>query len=111
MEGRSMSEFRDNIAVQVGVNAALVAEYLWYLLMNEASGEDAFLHQGKYWCRCSARMITAEMPFLSRDMVSNATLKLRRKGYIRKSEFNDDRFDRTSWYTFTDYGVKMMEAW
>ena len=37
-----MSKFRNNIAMHCGVNAAVVAEHLWYLLVNEAAGEDAF---------------------------------------------------------------------
>ena len=34
---------------------------------------------------------------------------LKEKNIIRKGCFNEDRFDHTSWYTFTDYGLRMME--
>lgn len=30
------------------------------------------------------------------------------KGYIKKGNYNDYKFDRTNWYTFTPYGEAMM---
>ena len=104
-----MTKFRNNIAGKCGVNAAVIAEYLWYLQLNEACGDPKSFHHGSAWCRCSARMMTAEFPFLSLHMAKNAVYELRRQGFIRKGCFNDDRFDHTNWYTFTDYGAKMME--
>ena len=43
-------------------------------------------------------------------MAKDAVNVLVGKGYIRKGCFNDNRFDHTNWYAFTDYGKKMMEA-
>ena len=104
-----MTKFRNNVAIHCGVNAAIVAEHLWYLLMNEASGGDAFHRHGSYWCRGSALMMTGEFPFMSRHMVKDAIRVLKKKNIIRKGCFNENKFDHTSWYTFTDYGVRMME--
>jgi hypothetical protein len=104
-----MSKFRNNVAAQVGINAAIVAEYLWYLLTEEVSDEDAFCCHGYYWCRCSALTITGEYPYLSLHMVKDAIENLHKNNYIRKGCFNDNKFDHTNWYAFTDYGMKMME--
>ena len=46
---------------------------------------------------------------LAEQGAQNAVYELRKKGFIRKGCFNDDCFDHTNWYTFTDYGAKMME--
>ena len=104
-----MTKFRNNVAIHCGVNAAVIAEYLWYLLMNEVTEDEAFCRHGKYWCRCSALMMTGEFPFMSIHMVKDAIKVLKEKNIIRKGCFNEDRFDHTSWYTFTDYGLRMME--
>ena len=93
-----MTKFRNNIAGKCGVNAAVIAEYLWYLQLNEASGDPKSFHHGSAWCRCSVRMMTAEFPFLSLHMAKNAVYELREKGFIRKGCFNDDRFDHTNEY-------------
>ena len=106
-----MERFRGNVAGQCGMNAAVVAEYLWQLLADEVAGEEPFYRHDHYWCRASALAITGECPYLSLHMVKDAIKVLKKKSYIRKGCFNDNRFDHTNWYAFTDYGKKMMEAW
>ena len=43
-------------------------------------------------------------------MVQDALAVLRKGRMIRKGCYNESRFDNTSWWTFTEYGVSMMEA-
>ena len=105
-----MAKFRNNVAMQFGIPAAVIAEHLWYLYLNEAYGDDRNQFNGSYWCRCSQTALMYEFPFLSRHMVQDALAVLRKKRMIRKGCFNESRFDNTSWWTFTEYGVKMMEA-
>lgn len=106
-----MTGFRNDIAVKCGVNAAVIAEFLWDHLKDDGDGDGVLERHGRCWYRCSARMMTGEFPYLSIHMAKDAVNVLARKGYIRKGCFNDNRFDHTNWYAFTDYGKKMMEAW
>lgn len=46
----------------------------------------------------------------SKHMVQDVLTLLRKKKMIRNGCYNESRFDNTSWWTFTDYGVKMMEC-
>jgi len=105
-----MCKFRSNIARLCGLNAAIIAEYLWQLYLNEACGDPEMYRHDKFWVRKSALMMTGEFPFLSIDMVKDAVKILREKNIIRKGCFNENRFDRTNWYTFTEYGEKVMET-
>ena len=105
-----MAKFRKNVAMKFGIPAAVVAEYLWYLYLNEACSDREHLHHGSYWCRCSQMSMVSEFPFMTRHMVEGAVAVLKKKGLIRSGCFNEDRFDHTNWYTFTDYGVSVMEA-
>ena len=73
-----MCVFRVNVARLCGLNAAVIAEYLWQLYNN--------------------------------DMVKDAVKVLRDNNIIRKGCFNENKFDHTNWYTFTDFGMKVMEA-
>jgi hypothetical protein len=41
-------------------------------------------------------------------MVKDTINELIKRDIIRKDCFNDSRFDRTNWYTFTEYGVRLM---
>ena len=105
-----MCKFRVRIARQCGVSAAVIAEHLWYLYENEACGNEECYYHGAFWVRKSALMMTGEFPFLSEDMVRQAIKILWENNIIRKGCFNEDKFDHTNWYTFTDYGVRVMEA-
>ena len=104
-----MNSFGTDIAVQVGVNAALTAGYLHSLMTESGLSADACVRRGRKWLRCSARMITAEMPYLSRGMVYSALRRLKKKGYISIDHLSEDPFGHTNWYAFTDYGLRMME--
>ena len=105
-----MARFRNNVAQQCGIIPAIIAEHLWYLYLNEASGDGAHCYHGSYWCRCSRMSIVSTFPFLTVDMVQGAITVLKKKNLIRSGCFNENRFDHTGWYTFTEYGVNMMEA-
>ena len=48
------------------------------------------------------------MPHMSVKMIANAVKKLKNKGYIKVSKFNDSKFDKTNWYAFTDFGFEAM---
>lgn len=104
-----MCKFRSNIAERFDMKTAVVAEYLWELCETAGGYTDCYRH-GEYWCRCSAVMMTGEFPFLRIHMAKDAIYTLRESKIIKKACFNDNKFDHTSWYTFTAYGEKLMEA-
>ena len=104
MENRM--EFNYELANVCGLRESVLATYLWDLLDRD---DEVVEHHGRYWTRISQKMITIAMPFMTVDMVQGSLAKLLRKGIIRRAVFNEDRFDHTSWYTFTDYGIEMME--
>ena len=101
-----MYTFRGNIAGMFGVNAAVVAEYL-YAGHSELEEMD---FAGKTWYRCSAKRITVDNPFLTIDMVKHAVRVLRKSGIIRTRKLAKSNFDHTNWYCFTEYGENLMEG-
>ena len=54
-------------------------------------------------------MFTAVMPYLSKHAVRRALERLIVKGVIIRSEFGANKFDRTSWYAFTQFGRLLMQ--
>ena len=104
-----MVKFRKNIAFFCGINAAVVAEYLWEQLNEQHKTQSTTFKYEHYWVRCSQLMMTGEFPFMSKHMVKDAVDLLIEKNILRKDHFNDSRFDRTNWYSFTNYGVKLMK--
>ena len=99
-------DFNKDIARDYGLRESVIATYLWELLEKDM---ESIERHGRIWTRISQRMITVALPFMSVDMARRSLKKLAEEGIIMRAEFNDDRFDRTHWYTFTDYGYEMMD--
>ena len=101
-----MYTFRGNIAEKFGVNAAVVAEYLY-------AGERELEYMefaDRTWYRCSLKTMTIDNPYLSADMVKRAVGKLRDSGIIRTKKLSKSRYDQTNWFCFTEYGENLMEG-
>ena len=103
-----MNRFNENIAMVAGTNAAIIAELIDYLIRE--SDQETVIEYEKVWCRCSMKMATVYCPYLTKYQVEDALWALRDKGIISKGNFNDDRFDHTNWYAFTEYGSGLMDA-
>lgn len=101
-----MYTFRGNVAERYGLNAAVVAEYLFFAKEKLERME----FNDFTWMRCSAKQITIDNPFLSIDMVKYAIKSLRENGVIRSKRLEKSSFDHTNWYTFTEYGMNLMEG-
>ena len=97
--------FATDIARKCGVNAATVASFLWERIYSE---DDYKTEYGVEWTRVSQKTMTANMPHMSVKMIANAVKRLKNKGYIKVSKFNDSKFDKTNWYAFTDFGFEAM---
>lgn len=103
-----MCNFQENIAVAFGVHAAVIAQFIWENVRQENYDGRTYIKDGKKWCRCSVLMMTGFYPFLTRNMIRDAITLLIERKVIVKGCFNQSKFDRTSWYTFTDYGAYLM---
>lgn len=67
--------FDSDIAKKYGVNAAVLACFLWDCI-EQKSTESPQLHEGKVWVRCSVQMMTGFFPFLSYDEIRYALKRL-----------------------------------
>ena len=99
--------FDSEIAKKYGVNAAVLACFLWDCI-EQKSTESPQLHEGKVWVRCSVQMMTSFSPFLSYDEIRYALKRLVKGRVLTKGQFNESRFDRTNWYAFTEFGQFLM---
>ena len=99
--------FDADIAKKYGVNAAVLACFLWDCT-EQKSAESPQPHEGKVWVRCSVQMMTGFFPFLSYDEIRYALKQLVKGRVLTKGQFNESRFDRTNWYAFTEFGQFLM---
>lgn len=101
--------FHSQIAQRFGINTAIIAEYIWETIKNTSvCNQKEFA--GRIWMRSSYKMFNVVFPFLSVRCISSAIKILIKKGILVRGEFNQNRFDRTTWYTFTQWGAFLMES-
>lgn len=75
--------FDSDIARKYGVNAAVLACFLWDCI-EEQSTQSPQLHEGKVWVRCSVQMMTGFFPFLTYDEIRYALKQLIRGGLSQR---------------------------
>ena len=99
-------KFNMDIASVCGLREAVIADFIRDL---ELTSDDTTVRHGYFWVRCSQKMMTVHMPFLTVDMVRHSVRKLVDKGILKVAVLNNDRFDHTYWYTFTAYGDELLD--
>ena len=95
--------FSVQVAVEVGVNAAVVLENIaFWVRANRRAGRH--LHDGKHWTYGSTRHFAELFDYLTEKQVRSALDKLITCGYVDTGNFNRSAYDRTRWFTLTEKG-------
>ena len=104
-----MCQLKENIAVSYGINAGIIAQFLWENINVKNKSVKRIFFKDEIWFRCSIKTMTGVMPYLTKSQITDAVHILIDNGVIRKDCFNMNKFDKTSWYTFTGYGRLLMQ--
>lgn len=98
-------KYSNTIAMKYGINAALIAGYI----SNEIYKTGVIIDK-HYWVRITQKYLTAVFPFMGEKAVRNAIRKLKKANIIVIKQFNKGHFDHGNFYTFTDYGYKVLKG-
>jgi len=90
--------FDIRIAKEVGVNAAIIFQNIFFWVQKNAANEEN-CHGGRYWTYNSREAFTKLFPYMSEKKIATALQILEEKGVIDTGRFNKLGFDRTLWYT------------
>ena len=93
-------QYSNEIALQCGINAALIAGYIWQEQKTGGTQKDK-----KRWIRAGRKKLMAVFPFMCECTVGNALNRLVGAGIILRREINNCSFDRTLSAAFTTYGI------
>ena len=89
--------FDINIAVEYGVNAAVLLQNIGYWIkQNEANDTNYF--DGHYWTFNSRRAYKELFPYMSERQINKAFQKLIDNDLIITGNYNKLSYDRTLWY-------------
>lgn len=93
--------FDVNIAVELGVNAAIILENISFWVKQNESNRTNY-HDGYYWTYNSRKAYLELFPYMGERQLNDAFKKLIDKGYIISGNYNTMKLDRTLWYTLTN---------
>jgi hypothetical protein len=95
------------LATRLGMSAAICAQCLWDGIQGDF-GAEVEQSKGNYWIRMGHRQLSVLIPYLTPHMAKSALKRLVKAGIVRTFNFNENPFDHTYWYAFTDYGSQLM---
>jgi len=100
--------FNIHIAKKYGVDEAImIKNFQFWILKNEASEKHS--HKGSYWTYNSVSSFAKVFPFWTKSQVSRVLKSLIDKNLLEVDNFNKISYDRTRWYSFTDYAIHEMQ--
>lgn len=99
--------FNASTAKKFGVfEAILLYNLIFWIAKNEANGKH--FHDGRYWTYNSVAAFEKLFPFWTRKQIRGVLDSLERQGVIMKGNYNEQKYDRTCWYAFTDEFLETM---
>lgn len=99
--------FDIRLAEKYGMAEAVLAENLFFWVKKNAANESNY-HDGKYWTYNSRKAFSRLFPYLKEKSIERALNHLVDEGLLLKGNFNEDKFDKTMWYAFTQKGESEM---
>lgn len=96
-------QFNVGVACETDVMSATMFNLIGFWVdTNRANGRHG--HDGRHWTRNTIEAWCEYMPYATPRQIERALKELRDKGFVDAMNYNDDRRDRTLWYTLTDKG-------
>lgn len=100
--------FSDEVALEVGVNGAIMLNHLHYWIKKNADNEINY-YDGYFWTYNSIAAYKKQFPFWSDRTIYRILRELEVNGYVKTGNYNQSAYDRTKWYALTEKSVKLLE--
>ncbi len=106
----TMHFFEVEEAMKYGVESAiLLTNIRFWLTKNKAN--QSHIHDGYYWTYNSAAAFVELFPYMPRRSISMYLKKLCDLGVLKSGNYNEIKYDRTTWYTIpAEFALKPPEA-
>lgn len=92
--------FDVSLAVEFGVNAAILYENILFWVRKNEANEKHF-HDGHYWTYNSAKAFKELFPYMGEKQIRNSLKILEDEGYLITGNYNKSSYDRTKWYSIS----------
>ena len=91
--------FNIDIAKEYGMfEAVLYNHFLFWIKKNKANGKN--YKDGRFWTYSSIKALCDLFPYMTKNQIEYSIKKLIDNKVLVKAVYNDNSYDRTSWYAF-----------
>ena len=91
--------FNIDIAKKYGMfEAVLYNHFLFWIKKNKANGKN--YKDGRFWTYSSIKALCDLFPYMTKNQIEYSIKKLIDNKVLVKAVYNDNSYDRTSWYAF-----------
>lgn len=100
--------FDIELAKEFGIEEAVFIDKLVGWIQHNRTNNKNF-HDGRTWTFNSAKALTEIFPYMTESKIKRVVARLVDVGVIVKGNYNENQYDRTSWFAFTDEGDSMVQ--
>ena len=94
-------QFNVELATKVGVEKAVIIHNMYFWINHNAKNKKN-VYDGSVWTYNSSSAFGKLFPYLKDRTISRYLLELEKDGYLKTGNYNNNTFDKTKWYSFTD---------
>lgn len=102
--------FQVELAVAYGIEEAILIDNFVHWIQKNKSNEKHF-HDGRYWTYNSVKAFAELFPYMTESKVKRVVANLVEAGVILKGNYNENQYDRTCWYAFSDEGLAIVQKY
>ena len=102
--------FKVDLASIYGIEEAIVIDKLvGWIDHNEANNQN--FHDGRFWTYNSCKGLIKQFPYMKEGKIKRILTGLVEAGLLMKGNYNENQYDRTCWYAFTDEGHALVKKY
>lgn len=102
-------QFCIELASAYGIEEAIIIHNLYFWIKKNVANESNF-HAGRYWTYNSSKAFSVLFPYMTESKIYRVLKSLEEKGLIVKGNYNDTKYDRTTWYSLSDKCINELSA-
>lgn len=100
--------FDSDIAKEYGILEAVLLNNIYFWIEKNRANEQNFF-DGHYWTYNSTKAFSELFPYASEKQIKKALMHLREDGILLTGNYNETAYDRTLWYSISEYGICLIE--
>jgi len=101
--------FDIGVAQKYGVNCAIILTSIrFWIEKNKANGKH--FYNDRYWTYNSVAAFSVLFPYLTEKQIRRAIEALESDGVLLSGNYNKSVYDRTKWYSISDYGMSLFDV-